>query len=361
MKYAVASDIHCHNWSMFSHTNSDGINSRLAATLTELKRAAAGVVLAGGDTLVIAGDIFHTRGSIDPEVLNPVRDAIREILETGVSIYAIPGNHDLKSKDTNELSSAIQNISQSTIDGAVFKVFNTVGAQMTSGALLGFVPWRWTQEALLEDLAELAKHPLAAQMDVFIHAGIDGVLSGMPAGGLTDAMLAAFGFRHVFAGHYHNHHDFGNGVVSIGASTHQNWGDVGTRAGFLLVDGDTGAVEFYDTKAPKFTDISSLDDMEMELECRGNFVRFRGSAMTQDQINELRDQFKAWGALGVSIEVPRAVVAARTTAPATGLSLEQSVEKFITEADPHPTLPAAVIQKRALEILSASKAIYEEA
>lgn len=361
MKYAVASDIHCHNWSMFSHTNSDGINSRLAYALSELKRAAAAVKAAGGDTLVIAGDIMHTRGTIDPEVLNPTRSTIREILESGVSIYAIPGNHDLKSNDTQELSSAIQNIAQSTIDGAVFKVFNTAGTQMTSDALLGFVPWRWTQEALLEDLAELAKHPNAASMDVFIHAGIDGVLSGMPAGGLTDAMLASFGFRHVFAGHYHSHHDFGNGVVSIGATTHQNWGDVGTRAGFLLVEGETGTVEFNDTAAPKFVDLSGLDEMEMELECKGNFVRFRGPTMTQDQINELRDHFKKWGALGVSIEVPRAVAVTRTTAPATGLSLEKSVEKFIAEADPHPTIAPAVIQKRALEILSESKAIYEEA
>jgi len=360
MKAGIASDLHCHAWTMFSRTNADGVNSRLRYTLNELSRAANTVLAAGGDCLVISGDIFHTRGVLDPEVLNPTRATIREILESGVSIYAIPGNHDLKSKDTDELSSAIQNLTQETIEGATFRIFNRVGAIRHGPFTFGFVPWRWTTEALLEDLVELFKRPDASKMDVFIHAGIDGVLSGMPAHGLTDAQLAAFGFRHVFAGHYHNHHDFKNGVISVGASTHQTWGDVGTRAGFLLLDAD-GTVTFNDTKAPKFIDLTGKDELEMELECQGNFVRFRGPAMTQDQIKDLREQFYAWGALGVSIEVPKAVVTARTTAPAKGLTLEQSVEKFIAESDPHPTLTADQITKRALETLAASRIVYEEA
>lgn len=362
MKYAVLSDIHAHNWSVFSSVDGRGVNTRLVHTLEEMKRAAKLLKAAGGNVMVIAGDIFHTRGTIDPEVLNPTRDAVREILEMGISIYAIPGNHDLKSKDTQELSSAIQNL-QTEVDPpgmyGGFTIFNKCDVAWVPGHVLGFVPWRWTVEALLQDLENLAKHPEASQMDVFIHAGIDGVLSGMPAHGLMHTDLAKFGFRRVFAGHYHNHHDFGNGVYSIGATTHQTWGDVGTRAGFLLVD--EKSVTFHDTMAPKFVDVSGLDEIEMELECKSNFVRFRGPAMTQEQINELRDQFRRWGALGVSIEVPRAVTAVRSAAPAKGMTLEQSIEAFIASADPHPKFKPEQITKRALEILEESRTVYEEA
>lgn len=359
MTYAVLSDIHAHAWSLFSSVNSQGVNTRLQMTLDEMIRAAKALKAAGGSVMVIAGDLFHTRGTIDPEVLNPFRTTVDVILGMGISIYAIPGNHDLKSNDTNELSSAIQNLKQLTLDGETFKILNKVTVVRERELLLGFVPWRWTQEALLKDLQFLAGHAEASEMDVFIHAGIDGVLSGMPASGLTSATLQAFGFRRVFAGHYHNHVEMNGGVVSIGATAHHNWGDVNTRAGFLLVNSDTGKVQFNDTMAPKFTDVSGLDELEMELACKGNYVRFRGPAMTQEQVNEFRDQLKAWGALGVSIEVPRTTVAVRTTSPSKGLTLEQSVEKFVTDGDPHPSLSAEAIVKRSLEILNESRAVSE--
>ncbi len=150
--------------------------------------------------------------------------------------------------------------------------------------------------------------------------------------------------------------------MSIGATTHHNWGDVDTRAGFLMLDTDDDTVTFHDTKAPKFVDVSGLDELDMEIEAAGNYVRFRGPQMTQDQINEFRDALKKWGALGVSIEVPRKVESARATAPATGLTLDQSVDKFVGEMK---DIPAHVDQKlvasRALEVLNETRAVSTEA
>ncbi|MGO4570171.1 metallophosphoesterase [Rhizobium sp. 2YAF20] len=52
----------------------------------------------GATFMVCAGDVMHVRGSIDPEVLNPLQDTIKKILNMGVIIHAIPGNHDLQAK-----------------------------------------------------------------------------------------------------------------------------------------------------------------------------------------------------------------------------------------------------------------------
>ncbi|SCW95815.1 metallophosphoesterase [Ancylobacter rudongensis] len=364
MIYGVVSDIHCHAWSLFSRINPDGVNSRLRITLNELERAATVVLANGGRTLVIPGDILHTRGTIDPEVLNPLRKTIEGILDDGVSIYAIPGNHDLKSEDSQELSSAIQNLAQISIEGAQFKIFNRVDVIAVEGQRLGFVPWRNRREDLLKDLETLAKQcQKPAETDVFIHAGIEGVLPNMPASGLTDKILGDFGFRHVFAGHYHNHKVMQHGVISVGATTHHNWGDVGSRAGFLLVGGSAGAVTFQDTHAPKFVDVSGMSEEDIQLGCDGNYVRFRGPQMTQQQITELREQFKDWGALGTSIEVPRAIATARAGAPRTaGVSLATSVQLFV---DASASIPAHVdrarVKERAAEVLAASQAVYEDA
>lgn len=364
MKFAVLADIHAYGSTVYSGTGVDGINIRLQLILDEMLRSAKTLLDEGGKTMFIAGDIFHTRGSIDPEVLNPLRGTVEEILNTGIDIHAIPGNHDLKSKDSRALSSQIENLAQISIAGGMFRCYNEVTSFQIDGQWFGFVPWRASIKDFLEDMGDLSAHPAHADMHVFIHAGIDGVLSGMPAHGLTDADLAAFGFKRVYAGHYHNHVIFpGNKVVSIGATTHHNWGDVSTRAGFLIVDTDADTVTFHDTQAPKFADLTGLDELEMELECRGNYVRFRGPSMTQTEINELRDQFRKWGALGVSIEVPKATVAARPSASASkGLTIDQSVANFVDTAKGiPPSVDREKLKKRCQQILDESRAQFEEA
>lgn len=362
MIYAVVSDIHANAWSVFSRTDMDGVNSRLRIVLNELERAAATLIRAGGKVMIIAGDILHTRGTIDPEVLNPLRATFRKIMDSGIDIYAIPGNHDLKSKDSSELSSAIQNLAGESINGSRFTIVNSAKSFPIEGKHFGFVPWRLSHDALIEDLTTLSKEPGAAGMSVFIHAGIDGVISGMPGSGLTDAVLAGFGFKRLFAGHYHNHKVMAGGkVISVGATTHHNWGDVDTKAGFLIVDTD-GDVTFYDTQAPKFVDISGMSELEMEMECKGNYVRYRGDPMTQLEVNEIKKQLQDWGAEGVSIEVPRVTTPVRgATATTKTLSLESSVGNFVDSA----TVPAGVdkeaVKRRALDVLSRSRLVFEEA
>lgn len=354
--YAILSDIHAHSFTLFAKTNSAGVNTRLQIILDEMMRAAAELQAAGGNRMVIAGDLFHTRGHIDPEVLNPVRKTIEKILMMGIDIDAIPGNHDLKSTETQELSSSIQNLAQISISGGQFRVFN----KTTEANGRVFIPWQNTHEGLLAELQDVSNNwgLDKSKTDVVIHAGIDGVLSGMPAHGLNHVKLGSFGFRNVFAGHYHNHKDFGNGVVSIGATTHQNWGDIGTKAGFLLVDESTGAITFNRSQAPHFIDISGMDELEMQMEVPGNYARFRGPTMTNDEVKELREELMKMGALGTSIEVPRTMNAVRSTQPAKAVTIAESIEAFVKSAPPATVDPAAVV-KRAIETLNESQAVAD--
>ena len=363
MTYAVLSDIHAHAFTLFAKTGADGINTRLRMILDEMERAAAGLVLAGGDKMIIAGDILHTRGQIDPEVLNPLRATIEKILAQGIDIYAIPGNHDLKSSETQELSSSIQNLAQISPSGGVFQIFNKPaivpfnhgGTSAIWG--VGFVPWRNTKEQLLDDLKDLAAKCVSpGSIDVFIHAGIDGVLSNMPAHGLTHVELGAFGFRRVFAGHYHNHKDFGNGVVSIGATTHHNWGDVGTKAGFLFVDEATGVFQFHRSQAPHFIDISGMTEFDITMAAPGNYCRVRGAPMTEQEIKDLRAELHKLGALGVSIEVPPVTQSARVQRPGTGMTIAQSIEAYVKSAPPASVDPAEVV-RRSIQVLNDSQAV----
>lgn len=358
--YAIISDIHAHKWSTFSKVDPDGVNSRLRIILNEMKRAAAKLLELGGSTMVIAGDVFHARGSIDPEVLNPAQETIRAIMDDGISIEAIPGNHDLLTNDTRALSSSIQTLAETFSAQGSIEIFNqprlVFGDQPRA-----FVPWAPTNEALLRQIEELAR--LAAggvgEFDLFIHAGIDGVLAGMPDHGLSPAKLAAFGFKRVLAGHYHNHKHLGDGIYSIGATTHQTWSDVDTKAGFLIVDEE---VQWHASHAPSFIDVTGKDEDEMELLVPGNYVRYRGGAMKDAEVKELRRFFEECGARGVSIQVVRETVSARPAAPRTGLSLDASVTGYV---DTMKDVPASIdrdrIKRLCADVLAKTRSVVEEA
>lgn len=346
MKYVVISDIHAHRWSLFSEVGKNGVNTRLQIILDEMLRAAQTLIDQGGQHMIIAGDIFHVRGSIDPEVLNPVQQTIRAIMDMGVRIFAIPGNHDLSSKETTSLGSSVQTLSETFSELGGFYVENEPA--FDSIAKFAFVPWISNTETLLKEIDQLGDRMHRAgedvqHFDLFIHAGIDDVLPNMPAHGLTASKLADLGFGRVFAGHYHNHKDLGHGVYSIGATTHQTWGDVGSRAGFLMVDDKS--VAFHDSRAPKFIDVSGMSEEDMVLTVPGNYVRFRGEAMTLDQIRELREFLSDNDAKGVSIQVTRSVVNARKSG-GSGATMLSSIEAYIDDASSF----TAAIDRAALKV-----------
>lgn len=363
MSYVIVSDIHCHKWSTFSNFTANGVNGRLQITLDELSRAARHAKSIGANFIVCAGDILHVRGSIDPEVLNPLQDTIREILDMGLDVYAIPGNHDLAGKDTTTLGNAINTLAETKSERGTFWVYNEPRGVSRDGHKIAMVPYRMSNALLLADLAELAKHRDKAEMDVFIHAGIDGVLIGTPDHGLTAEILANFGFRNVFAGDYHNHKELPGNIWSIGATTHQTWGDVGTKAGFVSVD-DNGKVSFHATHAPRFVDVSGLDESDMALAADGNYVRFSGPEMTNSEVAELRKFLEDSGAHGVVIMAPRKTAAsARGTPVRKGtVTLDESVAGYVDEAkDISALVDRERLKRDCADVLNAARAVTEDA
>lgn len=362
MTYAIVSDIHAHAHSLFSKANPTGVNSRLQDILDEWERAAIALKSAGGRTMICAGDIFHVRGSLDPEVLNPVKDTVQGILGMDIDIIAIPGNHDLKSNDTNRLSSAVEALVQNRTErSGTFSVFNEPGVYNAAEQMFCMVPWRSTTKALLEDIQnQVEEIGDVSDYALVIHAGIDGVVTGMPDHGLTAKILGDFGFKHVFAGHYHNHKVLEHGVVSIGATTHHSWRDVDSKAGFLLVEGDK--IQFHATHAPRFIDISGWDEDDIKMEAPGNFIRFRGPPMDAKDLEELRKWLSTLGAKGVQVDVAKVSASARSAAsPASGArSLDDSVLAFVDASASVPaTIDKAKLKQRAADVLNRARAVEE--
>ncbi|MBV6635043.1 MAG: hypothetical protein KI788_03940 [Mameliella sp.] len=352
MTYILSSDWHCHAWTQFGQTLASGINSRLNDILTEIRRQAQLADSLDAENIYVAGDVFHVRGSIKPSVFNPVARTLRECHEQfGVTFRIMPGNHDLESAETDELSSAITSLNE--IPGVM--VISKPTAFHDDKVVM--VPWHNTRDGLSEAVEGVgaACEGGTGGYDLILHTGINGVIVGMPDHGWSPQELADFGFGRVFCGHYHHHKVFNipDGaesfpVTSIGALTHQTWGDVGTRAGFLVVEED--GFELVESTAPHFIDYSEIATSD---EVKGNFVRVRGIEMDEADIRAMREATLEAGAIGVMIEP---LVKREATRPAVSTEESVTLERQIADySEEHFKGLADEITKGALDVLSETR------
>lgn len=303
--YGIVSDTHNHKWSIFSETLTTGVNSRLQIILDETLRAAKTIKAAGGDTLIHTGDVFHVRGSIAPSVLNPTKDLYRKIVdELGLDVYLLAGNHDLEGKNSTQIGNAANALS-----GVGVKVISNTYLDYDHKRL--FVPYydrcdevRAQIDGAIGELVEAEQDH--AQWTLFLHVPLNAVISGIPDHGFDARELASYGFKSVFTGHYHNFKQFDGNICSVGALTHQTFSDIGSKAGFLLVD-DDATVTRYPSNAPRFVDFDTDWTEEEEIEqVVGNYVRCKLENASNEQIEEIRDYLGKLGAASVQvIHVPK--------------------------------------------------------
>lgn len=339
--FGVSSDHHFHSFTAFATVNDKGVNSRLQSTLDAMREHAAAVKAAGGNKLFLAGDTFHKRGEVAPSVLNPVMDLFRELVAEGFEIYVIPGNHDLERNESMRVGNAVTALEAL----GVVVAHETYEVPIDDGHSVFLFPWYAKVEDLIAAMKAAReqvavwekKHGKAVHLDAVIHAPIDGVLPHLPEHGLTHEGLSGTGFNRVLCGHYHHHRHMGDEVYSVGALTHQTWGDVNSKAGYLIVTDDQ--VKHYETTAPKFMDVDNVEDEEGLLEVNGNFVRVKIEVATESELETIRLGLLGYGAAGVVIHAMKKTVMTRATTPAPsgGHSIENSIKEFVTNR----SLPAA--------------------
>lgn len=357
--FGIFSDAHLHNWSQFSSINKDGLNTRLVDILNEIKSAAANVKARGGDTLYCAGDLFHIRGSVSPDVLNPLIDVIEGLGDDGIKLRILTGNHDLKSRDSEALSSACEALR--TLPNVEVVSKPTVFVD----DMVAMVPWYDAVDDIRKNIHELKdaieSNTIPALADVsnwtlIIHAPVNGVLVGIPDHGFWAKELEVLGFKYVFSGHYHAHKEFPGNVFSVGATTHQTWNDVGTLAGHLIVN--DASVEHIESKAPKFLDYDlTWDAGDAYEKVDGNFVRVVMGAATEEDVEFIRETIMDFGAAGVvvnAIPVPKGTVTTRSAPVAAAvITTRDSIKQWIdTNAAGKDPAFIAKVQARATAIIN---------
>jgi len=300
----IFSDPHYHDFTQFSTINAKGLNSRLADTLRATAQAYKHLDRAGGNQAICAGDIFHVRGKVKPSVLNPTSEMFRKLqFGAGLHTYAISGNHDLETDKSSALSSSI-----TALRDVGMQVWSDgPGSTIVGEVSVTFVPWEPDLNKLRKYIA--TEHPahLGRPSALVLHAPLNGVIKGLPDHGLTPDDFKDCKYDKVFIGHYHNHKSFKIGnceVISVGALTHQNFGDVDNLAGYLLWYPDTGVIEHHVTAAPKFMRVAAEDvDDLTPAQVADNYIKVvDGEFDDEEEIQAIRDALILKGAKAIVVE-----------------------------------------------------------
>lgn len=246
------------------------------------------------DTLICAGDFFHTKSrAYAPHVIQAwIR--LKDIYKANINHYMLIGNHDM-SNPNSTMNSILFIFSDyvKVIPDYVFKDFDD-----TRVHFLSYGPQKFDDFIF----AENKKNILIGHLDI-----VGFVMSnGIPA--RTGYRINDFkNFDLVFTGHYHKHQQKKN-ITYIGSVYQTSFGEREQDHGFIVLDTGTLDWEFVRyKKAPtyKMFDINSPEDIDSVI-VENSFIRVR---LRDNQMNKfmLRDMLFEKGAISVEIIPPEDV------------------------------------------------------
>lgn len=295
--YLVISDLHAHNYKDHSTILPDGRNSRLVDILRCLGQALELAKARGCRFVLVTGDIFHTRGAVRPSVVLDVRKALMKFIEAGMSVFVIPGNHDLENYRHGASSTdMIGNYSDGWNELFVAPAGEATLREFAGHGIM-LVPY-------IHDIDEFKKEFESGVKKwkpsiVAMHQGIDDFAGeGYGETTITAKYLEAHTAAHVFSGHYHTPGRYHN-VVSVGAPLHHTFGDEGDKRGCWTVS-EEGVIEFHQLRFPKFVTIRDGDDPVCGV---GNIARIvTGSAKSAEKVTAA---LKSMGAVSIVARIEK--------------------------------------------------------
>jgi len=234
-KALVVSDTHFANFPEFA-TYEMGVNSRLLYQLAAFESALSWGLREKCDVLIHLGDVFHTRGRVEPEVVNLVKETLaRNVKGRGgfEKTYILTGNHDI------------------TMEGPIFNTAHILNGfrdidvihhpVMVIGgpATLVFMPFMNVDaEHFMETLDKLRAKEPKESIIVFMHQSVFGAEYGRDiTKGVHPHLFKSY--AGAYCGHIHRKQKVGP-INIVGSLYPMNFGDVTGRA--IIVDLNTGRI-----------------------------------------------------------------------------------------------------------------------
>lgn len=333
----ITSDFHCHNHSQYARTLDDGTNSRLQSILDCIDWILAESRDRGADKLIVAGDIFHARKSIEHTVLDRVYSKWRDVEDIFDEVFVVTGNHDMSVSGDGSLSIR-------GLESQVTTVFSEPFALDIEGVPFGMLPYT-EEEGELEDALELFDN--ARVKYIVGHLGVLGGLVGpsdfeVPGKFSPEALAPTKGHDwKVFLGHFHKHQDVDDRITYIGSPLQLGWGERGEEKGFIMLNPRDGSTEFVEnTESPRFL---LLERSDLHLRREKDYVRVlvpEGEAVPAEPDSNVR------------VEIVREASSARARLDLAGQGDREMLQRYVkhqgTKVHVDMGVPGADVSRKQL-------------
>ena len=302
IRYCLIADLHVHPWTEHSTLDKDGVPSRLRDCLRVLEVALSrdSIEEHGYDAVVLAGDIFHKRGSIATQAFNLVTELLAKAKHDNlIEVFAAVGNHDQADK-----AGTIHPLQAWQSAG----LLELIDDNKRHGTHLHGISYCDSREDFEQRLDALEK-PKGAVLIChhgFSDARVGGSLEFIVKEDISPEAFKGRDFRFVFSGHYHRRQPIGSGIVDnamyIGSPLEHVRGDHDPEGkGFLVYDTETNDTLLVPIKAPQFVQLTqNRIHKEKWKHVKGNFVDVIYEELPCDP-NTYRDRLIEAGARGVKM------------------------------------------------------------
>jgi DNA repair exonuclease SbcCD nuclease subunit len=283
----IMADTHAHNHAAFAGERvSDGLsildelegdsrypgcNRRALAIAAAIEDAIAFAVRGHIKTILLLGDVFHTKGNVPLAVYNAMTKVFGVAREQDVTVLAIPGNHDYVGKTANWSSLntlySLPNVAVSFAPS--IEVISTDNFQLAAM----MIPYMSRKDRILEEIGRLSKelvHILksgqASHAGLFMHVSVKGATTGPHEYVMREEVsleeLPLELFHIIVSGHVHMHQVLRRGqyrFVYCGGLLQHNFGERNYKPGFLKIDltPETADLKFVENKkSPRFDQVT---------------------------------------------------------------------------------------------------------
>ena len=237
-KWLITSDLQWDCQPNYSTLLPSGITSRLqdiSQCWTWLAKLAVKLKCEG---IVVVGDIFDSRTTLDLSVLDAACRGFHWAKSAGLKLHVVVGNHDsyLRVPTLNSLQ----------VFRGYAEVHDRPGVDEAMG--FGFVPWTDDPAAFAESVGRVA----GEARYLFAHVLLEGAVLGAK-GGVPLSALQRQKFRHVFLGDVHALTEMAANVLYVGAPMQHDYGDAGQERGVVILDTEKDTMDFVvNTESPRF-------------------------------------------------------------------------------------------------------------
>ena len=260
MKYIVTADLQFDQQPRMSIMTSAGISSRLQDRIDCWRWIVRTAVKKDCEGIIVVGDIFDSRTSIELPVIHHVCSEFYEASKD-ITLYLVPGNHDsyLRNPSIHSLRSMA---GFATIADDPTFVFD-------SGGKLGFVPWTEDEQDLKDNIDFFERQGVSY---AFTHVLLEG--AAVKGKGVPAENLELDRFKRVFLGDVHQPTKMSKTVEYVGAPMQMDFRDAGGKRGIVLLNTDANKRAFIEnTFSPRFHVVSDKDDLDGVRDC--DFVRIK--------------------------------------------------------------------------------------